>query len=154
MSIYLDGDPAAAILVDAEISYQLGDAISQTSITTPPQQLQVDISTEGNTIGSSVLDVGSSGNEVPISLANLTPRTSPYNLTIKANLANSTEYSTTTNLSYLPYPEAYGSVARLDNLWGGTHAQRGKNGSWIEIYPYTCECLILGLERRARGFAR
>lgn len=139
MSIYLDSDEAAAILVDAEISYQLGDAISETSITTPPQQLQVVISGEGTTIGSSVLDVGSSDNVVPISLERLSPRLTPYNLTIEATLANATTYSTTTSFSYLPYPDSYGSVARLDNLWGGTHAQRGRNSSWIEIYPYTCK---------------
>lgn len=135
MSIYVETDSTAAVLVDAEISYQIGEAISETSITTPPQQLQVTISTEGEVLGSAAVDVGSSGNEIPVGLAHLSPRADPYNLTIEATLANSTVYSTTTNLSYLAYPKSYGSIARLDQLYGGTYAQRGKNSSWTAIYP-------------------
>lgn len=136
MSIYLDTDSAAAVLVDAEVSYQLGEAISAASITAPPQQLQVTVSNEGTTLGSAALDVGSTGNEIPLSLDSLSPRADPYNLTVQAVLANTTVYSTTTNLSYLPYPGSYGSVARLDQLYGGTYAQRGSNSSWTAIYPY------------------
>lgn len=136
MSIYLETDSVASLLVDAEISYEIGEAISETFITTPPQQLQVTISAEGEALGSAALDVGSSNNEVPVSLARLSPRADPYNLTIEAKLANSTVYSTTTNLSYLAYPDSYGSVARLDQLYGGTYAQRGKNSTWTAIYPY------------------
>lgn len=136
MSIYLDTDSAAAVLVDAEVSYQLGESISEASITTPPQQLQVTVSNEGVTLGSAAVDVGSTGNEIPLSLDSLSPRVDAYNLTVQAVLANTTVYSTTTNLSYLPYPGSYGSVARLDQLYGGTYAQRGSNSSWAAIYPY------------------
>lgn len=141
MSIYLDTDSAAAVLVDAEVSYQLGEAISEASLTAPPQQLQVTVkSSEGGvTLGSAVLDVGSTGNEIPLSLDGLSPRADPYSLTVQAVLANTTVYSTTTNLSYLPYPGSYGSVARLDQLYGGTYAQRGSNSSWAAIYPYASD---------------
>ncbi|KAJ4413507.1 hypothetical protein N0V82_008494 [Gnomoniopsis sp. IMI 355080] len=138
MSIYLDTDAAASVLVDAEVVYyQIGEPISEAFLTNPAQTLRVTISSEGLSLGSAALDVGSTDNEVPISLKDLTPRLDPYSLTIQAVLANSTVYTASTNLSYLPYPESYGSVARLDNLYGGTYAQRGKNSSWVEIYPYT-----------------
>lgn len=136
MSIYLETDTTAAVIVDAQISYQIGEAISDASITSPPQQLQIAISSGGDSLGSAAVDIGSSDNEIPVSLTSLTPQTEPYSLTIEATLANSTVYSTTTNLSYLPYPESYGSVARLDQLYGGTYAQRGKNTSWLAIFPY------------------
>lgn len=138
MTIYLDTDKTAEVLVDAEVSYlEVGEAISESSLTTPAQQLLVTLSSEGVSLGSAAVDVGSTDNQVAIALASLSPRTEPYNITVQAVLANSTLYSTSTNFSYLPYPDSYGSVARLDNLYGGTYAQRGKNSSWLEIYPYT-----------------
>lgn len=138
MSIYLDTDATASVLVDAEVLYyQIGEPISESFLTSPAQPLEVTISSEGLSLGSSTLDVGSTENEIAISLESLSSRIDPYNLTIQAVLANSTIYSASTNLSYLPYPDSYGSVARLDNLYGGTYAQRGKNTSWIEIFPYT-----------------
>ncbi|KAL1849939.1 hypothetical protein Daus18300_013073 [Diaporthe australafricana] len=137
MTIYLDTDKAAALLIGAEVSYQLGEAISGSSITTPAQKLQVTVLAGDVTVGSASLDVGSVDNEVPIALAGLTPSLAAYNLTINAQLANSTAYSTSTSFSYLPYPDDYGSVARLDNLYGGIYAQRGKNSSWEVIFPYT-----------------
>lgn len=137
MSIYLDTDKTAALLVDAEISYQLGVPITEISITTPPQQLQVTVLLDSATLGSDTVDVGSTDNEVFISLASLVPRLDAYKITVQATLENSTVYSTTTNISYLPYPDSYGSVARLDNLYGGTYAQRGKNSSWENFFPYT-----------------
>lgn len=137
MSIYLDTDKTAALLVDAGISYQLGEPISECSITTPPRKLQVTVSTHNATLGSATVEVGSTENEVFINLANIAPRLDAYNLTVQATLGNSTLYSTTTKFSYLPYPDSYGSVARLDNLFGGTYTQRGKNSSWEQIFPYT-----------------
>lgn len=137
MSIYLDTDEAAALLIDAEVSYQLGQPLSESSITTPAQKLRVTVLTGDTTLGSASLDLGSVENEVPIALALLVPSLDAYNLTIHAELANSTVYSTSISFSYLPYPDDYGSVARLDNLYGGIYAQRGKNGSWEAIFPYT-----------------
>lgn len=138
MSIYLDTDATASVLVDAEVVYyQIGEPISESFLTSPAQPLEVTISSEGLSLGSATLDVGSIDNEIAISLESLSSRLNPYNLTIQAVIANSTVYSASTNLSYLPYPDSYGSVARLDNLYGGTYTQRGKNTSWIEIYPYT-----------------
>lgn len=138
MSIYLDTDATASVLVDAEVVYyQLGEPISESFLTSPAQTLGVTILSGGVSLGSATLDIGSTDNEISIDLEGLSPSMDPYNLTIQAVLANSTIYTASTNLSYLPYPESYGSVARMDNLYGGTHAQRGKNSSWVEIYPYT-----------------
>lgn len=137
MSIYLDTDETAALLISAEVSYQLGQAISESYITTPAQKLQVTVLAGNTTLGSASLDVGSINNEVHFALAGLAPSLDAYNLTVNAALANSTVYSTNTAFSYLPYPADYGSVARLDNLYGGIYAQRGKNSSWDVIFPYT-----------------
>lgn len=138
MSIYLDTDGTASVLVDAEIVYYaIGEPILETFLTSPAQTLQVTISSEGVNLGSADLDIGSTDNEIAVSLEGLSARMDPYNLTIQAVLANSTVYTASTNLSYLPYPDTYGSVARLDNLYGGTYAQRGRDSSWVEIYPYT-----------------
>lgn len=138
MSIYLDTDAAASVLVDAEIVYYaIGEPIQETFLTSPAQTLQVIISSEGVSLGSAGVDIGSTDNEVAVSLTGLSARIDPYNITIQAVLANSTVYTAFTSLSYLPYPDDYGSVARLDNLYGGTYAQRGRNSSWVEIYPYT-----------------
>lgn len=140
MSIYLDTDAAASVLVDAEIVYYaLGEPIAETFLPTgsEAQKLQVTISSEGVGLGSAEVDIGSVGNEIAVSLKGLSARMDPYNLSIQAVLADATTYAASTNLSYLPYPDDYGSVARLDNLYGGTYAQRGRNSSWVVIYPYT-----------------
>lgn len=138
MSIYLDTDTTAAVLVDAVTPSQEGAGHLATP-TTPGEELHVTVLSEGVPLGSAVLDVGSVDNEIAVDLSLLSPRLDPYSLEIQAALAslNATTYQTSTYLSYLPYPESYGSVARLDNLYGGTHAQRGKNSSWVQIYPYT-----------------
>lgn len=138
MSIYLDTDQTAEVLVDAEVSYyEIGEDISESLLTVPAQPLQVTLSLHGVSLGSASLAVGSTDNQVAVALASLAPRLEPYNITVEAILANDTTYCTTTSLSYLPYPDSYGSVARLDNLYGGTYAQRGKNSPWLAIYPYT-----------------
>lgn len=141
MSIYLDTDKTAEVLVDAEVSYyEVSEAISESYLTTPAQQLYVTLSSEeGVRLGSGTIDVGSADNQVAIALAGLAPRTEPYSITVEASILDnlSTVYSTTTNVSYLPYPDSYGSVARLDNLYGGTHAQRGRDSPWLDIFPYT-----------------
>lgn len=137
MSIYLDTDSTASLLVDAEVSNQLGEPISDAFLTTPAQSLKVDIVSDTTVLGSATLQVGSTENEVPINLSGLTPSLDSYNLTIKATLGNSTVYTAYTSFSYLPYPSNYGSVSRLDNLYGGLYAQRGSNSSWTQIFPYT-----------------
>lgn len=140
LSIYLDTDANASVLVDAEISYQLGEAISESVVTaSPPQPLQVTILTENATLLSTAsVDVGSTNNDLPIDLSALTARLDPYNLTITATLSNTTVYSTSTNFSYLPYPTTNGSIARLDNLNGGISAHRGgPTAPWTALYPYT-----------------
>lgn len=128
------------MLVDAEVVYlAIGEPILETFLTSPAQTLAVSISSAevGVSLGSAVVEVGSTENEVAVSLEGLSARMEPYNLTVQAVLANTTVYTAFTSFSYLPYPDDYGSVARLDNLYGGTYAQRGRNGSWVEIYPYT-----------------
>lgn len=132
MSIYLDTDKTAAVLVDAI-------APSTTNTSSAASDMLITISFNGIDLGTASVSTGSTANEVPVALASLSPRMDPYTLDIVATTlsSNTTVYSTTTNFSYLPYPDNYGSVARLDNLYGGTQAQRGKNSSWIDIYPYT-----------------
>lgn len=137
MSIYLETDRTAALVVDAETSYQLGEPISESSITSPPQKLQVTVSADNVVLGSAEIDVGSTDNEVVLGLASLLPRLDVYNLTVQATLTSLTIYSTTTDFSYLPYPSSYGSVVRLDNLHGGIYAQRGRNSSWDQLFAYT-----------------
>ncbi|PSR80142.1 hypothetical protein BD289DRAFT_455485 [Coniella lustricola] len=132
MSIYLDTDKTAAVLVDAV-------APSTANTSSNADDLLVTISLGDITLGSASVAMGSSSNEVPVALASLSPQMDPYTLDITATSlsTNATLYATTANFSYLPYPDSYGSVARLDNLYGGTQAQRGKNSSWVDIYPYT-----------------
>ena len=142
MSIYLDTEDAGSLILDASISYQHGSPISTSSVTdvsggrAPP--LKVDILCDGKRFKTTTIDVGSTDNEIPIRLDGLSASPQPYNITVKATLSsNGAVYMTSTKIYRLPHPDNYGTVSRIDNLFGGLWYQKGKQMPWESIFPYT-----------------
>ncbi|RMD43855.1 hypothetical protein DV735_g1359, partial [Chaetothyriales sp. CBS 134920] len=141
MSIYLDTEEQGSLVIDAAISYEVGSPITPSCATGVSQgqelPLKVDIFSDGLLLDTAVISVGSTDNEIPLRLDGLSASLEPYNITVKAELSDGTTYTTSTNVYRLPYPDNYGTVSRVDNLYGGLWYQRGKESSWQSIFPYT-----------------
>ncbi|KAK2016761.1 hypothetical protein LZ32DRAFT_668073 [Colletotrichum eremochloae] len=141
LSIYLETDSNASLLIDAAISKQVGSPLplgfERNSSISPPKSLAIEISLGNEVLTTQEISLGSRDNEVPLSVGSLAPRMEAYNITVRATLDSTHVYEDWTDFSYLPYPEDYGSVVRIDNLYGGLLAQRGKDAPWDVLFPYT-----------------
>ncbi|KAJ0313179.1 hypothetical protein COL5a_004030 [Colletotrichum fioriniae] len=141
LSIYLETDATANLLIDAAVSNQVGSPLpvgygsNYTNSTSKP--LTVEILLGEDVLATEEVVLGSRDNEVALPLDSLTPRMEAYNITIRTKLDSSHVYEGWTEFPYLPYPEDYGSVSRIDNLYGGLLAQRGKDAAWDLIFAYT-----------------
>ncbi|KAK1676048.1 hypothetical protein BDP55DRAFT_551496 [Colletotrichum godetiae] len=141
LSIYLETDATANLLIDAAVSNQVGSPLpvgygsNYTNSTSKP--LTVEILFGEDVLATEEVVLGSRDNEVALPLDSLTPRMEAYNITIRTTLDSSHVYEGWTEFPYLPYPEDYGSVSRIDNLYGGLLAQRGKDATWDLIFAYT-----------------
>ncbi|OLN88217.1 hypothetical protein CCHL11_00133 [Colletotrichum chlorophyti] len=141
LSIYLETDESASLLIDAVVSTQVGTPLpvgyGQNSSVAASAPVVIEILLGDDALARENISLNSRDNEVPLALKTLTPRMEAYNITIRTRLNSSHVYEAWTDFSYLPYPEDYGSVARIDNLYGGLLAQRGKDASWDTIFAYT-----------------
>ncbi|KAI3558093.1 hypothetical protein CABS03_00168 [Colletotrichum abscissum] len=141
LSIYLETDSSANLLIDAAVSNQVGSPLpvgygsNYTNSTSKP--LTVEILLGEDVLATEEVALGSRDNEVALPLDSLTPRMEAYNITIRTKLDSLHVYEGWTEFPYLPYPEDYGSVSRIDNLYGGLLAQRGKDADWDLIFAYT-----------------
>ncbi|KAK0381323.1 hypothetical protein CLIM01_01292 [Colletotrichum limetticola] len=141
LSIYLETDSSANLLIDAAVSNQVGSPLpvgygsNYTNSTSKP--LTVEILLGEDVLATEEVALGSRDNEVALPLDSLTPRMETYNITIRTKLDSLHVYEGWTEFPYLPYPEDYGSVSRIDNLYGGLLAQRGKDADWDLIFAYT-----------------
>ncbi|ORY63066.1 uncharacterized protein BCR38DRAFT_458307 [Pseudomassariella vexata] len=139
MSIYLDTDATGSLLIDAGISDQVGQPLLQSNASSTGNSssiLQVEVISGGSVLQSTSVELGSTDNEILIDLESFPASLSGHNIRIRATLGQNTTYTASTELFRLPYPEDYGSVSRIDNLYGGLWAQR-QGGEWTHIFPYT-----------------
>lgn len=145
MNIYLDTDDEASILVDANIVHQGGEPLP--SCFWPKEgkkaaPIGLELSYDGKVLKSTEVDSDSVDNEITISLDGFEAQFDAYQLTVKATFGKKTTFTDVAELLYLPYPEDYGSVSRLDDLYGGLHVQRGMDSPWEVIFPYTYYCKL------------
>ncbi|KAK6086327.1 hypothetical protein SCUP234_02540 [Seiridium cupressi] len=139
MSIYLETDEEASLLVDAGILEQIGQPLPYNytvSTNYATSTLSVDILVGNTTIGNTSISIGSTNVEVPIDLGQFTAGLDGIGIIIKATLGGAQTYEASTELFKLPSPEGYGSVSRLDNLYGGLWVQRDGE-AWQHIFAYT-----------------
>jgi hypothetical protein len=148
MNIYLDTDEEASILIDANIVHQGGESLP--SCFWPKEgkksaPVGLEISYDGKVLKSTEVDLDTVDNEVTISLDGFKTSFDAHHLTVKATFGKKTTFTDTAELLYLSYPEDYGSVSRLDDLYGGLHVQRGKENPWEVIFPYTYYCTFISI---------
>lgn len=150
MSIYLETDTTACLLIDAGVSNQTGQPFPfvpldrdgnlprESGVVSPqsPHSLDVAIMLDGSVLQVTTIPIGATNVEVPLDLDVFPPKMSAYNVSMKATLNGQATYEAFTKLSRLPTPENYGSVSRIDNLYGGLWVKRGRQ-DWHHIFPYT-----------------
>ncbi|OKL56298.1 hypothetical protein UA08_08550 [Talaromyces atroroseus] len=145
MSIYLESDYEGSLLIDATVSYLTGDPLPDTfsSSSSKGSILSIEIISDGASIApkqQSVV-VGSSDNEILMSFDKFPPRSTPYNITVRASLSHgnskSISFEASTELYRLPQRTDGGSATHLDHLYGGLAVVKGDQTAWTPIFPYT-----------------
>ena len=145
MSLYLDSDHIGSFLVDASLSYLVGQpfiAANTSGFNETKSGLKIQITTRNYSVPAileAMVDVGSVNNEIPISLDIFPPSLSPYEIILTASDpdTNQTIYSAKTELLRLPSRKDGGSVTKLDNLYGGLSVLKGNESEFSLIFPYT-----------------
>lgn len=144
MNIYLESDNQGSFLVDASISYLVGQTYPATS--SPSSYNNAELSLEILVNGSSIevsdqasISIGTVNNELVFDLEQFPASLYPLNVTIHGTLtqANDTVFTASTKLYKLPKRTDGGSVTRLDNLYGGLSVRKGVETEWSLIFPFT-----------------
>jgi hypothetical protein len=149
MNLYLASENYASFIVDAPISYMHGGAFvnasfnKATNITSAFTKLFIDVSVveSGLDLVSGLnVTVNTTSNEFGFSLSKLTPRLEPYQIVITGASGDGAQfYTSTTELFYIPERTDGGSVAKVDNLYGGLLVRDYLTNSteWTALFPYT-----------------
>lgn len=147
MSIYLEGEKRASLIVDAGLSYEVGVPYCSNAkhgITASEDakfHLSVFRADTGNTIlEMAEVPVNSTSNEILISLSSLSARMEPYDLIIKTTSPHCSQIiSTKTQVYKLPKRTDGGSATKVDNLYGGLLVQETllNQSTWKSIFPYS-----------------
>ena len=131
---YLAGEKAS-LIIDARITSLKVPGAVQLSNPYNEKSLDVFVSIDGGqtqSIGS--VPINSTGTELPLSLASLTPQPQAHNVTCTAGFSGSLErpFQTSTKLLYL-VPPSKGSVTKQDFRTGSLLVKEGS--SWNPIFP-------------------
>ncbi|KKY15758.1 putative glycoside hydrolase subgroup catalytic core [Phaeomoniella chlamydospora] len=145
MTLYLDTDTEGSFLVDAGISYLVGQPYTAAHLSygqkNKSTKLKLEITSNGEklSLNDSLIEVDTVDNEIIIDLALFPPASEPYNISVSASPVhgNGTVFTATTELLRLPSRDDGGSVTRLDNLYGGLSVRKGNETEWSLIFPYT-----------------
>lgn len=166
---YLAEDTSAAVLIDAAIVYyEIANSrtIYLDSGTISEGELEVNISLNGNTLGTATVPLNATAFEIPFNLQGIQPQMSPYTLSCEAAYTpvgqTPQAFSTSTSLYVLPNPPS-GAVTKMDYRTGGLLARpaTGAGGDYEPVFPigfytqfdgYLSQNLSLVDELKAQGF--
>lgn len=144
MNIYLESDTQGSFLIDASISYLVGQkypaTISSSSYESSKLSLEIFIySSAIKSVNQTSIIVDTVNNEILFSLKPFPATLDPYNVTVFGTLSqsNATVFTASTKLYKLPNRADGGSVTRLDNLYGGLSVRKGVEVEWSLIFPFT-----------------
>jgi len=149
MSLYLEGESEASLIIDAPLSYEVGQPfcsskgyISENS--GESQELRFDIvkvDTEEILVHNVSVPVNSTKNEFSFPLSSFNSSFTPYDILIKTISAPcSTNIEAVTQLRVLPSRNDSGSVVKVDYLYGGIstfYSSLNSSTSWKYIFPYS-----------------
>ncbi|CAD0110957.1 unnamed protein product [Aureobasidium uvarum] len=142
MNLYLEDDTTSSFVVDAPVSWYVGQALPNSNTSMFPNhgsEITLEIKA-GNTslcLNKTSIRLGSSDNEIPFDLSSLTAASN--NITILGSLEGhkNETFTATTQVAKLPLRSDNGTVTRLDNLYGGLSVRKGQSKEWTSLFPYT-----------------
>lgn len=140
-----DASSSAAILIDSPVVYyniEGAEAINiPSSSLTNGGTLSVTVSAGGSVLASGAVPLNATAYEISFSLGNLTPQTTPYNLSCEATYSggsssSSTQsFSTNSALYYLPDP-SNSAVTKMDLRTGALLSKPANGqGSYQPVFP-------------------
>lgn len=145
-SIYLADEDVAQIVIDAEITHDVGEPYCQlrrsssSEVDTASGIWFVEFTFEslgddGGQHDFVYIKPNTTGNEASLQFRDLAPRLEPYvvDVTLKSPDCLGT-YSSQFHIYLLPLPDNGGSVVRLDYLYGGLEVRNGIK--WKQIFPF------------------
>lgn len=139
-----DTGSSAAILIDSPVVYSSirgAEAISLPSGSLSNDgTLSVIVSTGGKLLANGTVPLNATAFEIPFSLRDLTPQSTPYNLSCQATYSSSSSsssqlFSTSSALYFLPDP-TNSSVTKMDLRTGALLAKPANGqGSYQTVFP-------------------
>ncbi|KAH0836408.1 hypothetical protein J3R83DRAFT_8009 [Lanmaoa asiatica] len=140
-----DAGSSAAILIDTPVVYsniQGAEVIHLPSGSlSNAGTLSVTVSVGGNVLASGTVPLNATAYEISFSLGNLTPQTTPYNLSCEATYSHGSSstspqvFSASTALYYLPNP-TNSAVTKMDLRTGALLAKPANGqGSYQPVFP-------------------
>lgn len=143
MNLYLESETIGSFLIESSISYLVGQPYAQFINSSYGNKTELEISIVVNnttkvSINTTSVEIGKTS-EIYFDLGQLSANSAGYTVTIQGSLPHSESslYTATTELLYLPRRTDGGSVTRIDNLYGGLSVLKGNDTEWSLIFPYT-----------------
>lgn len=126
-----DEDPTVvSILVDTPVTYRRIFGASE--ITTDDTTLNVTVTVDGKILTTGEVPLNAVKYILPFSLADLEPRTDPYEITCSAGEG----FKSQAALSYLPPPPSdIGSVTKMDMRTGALLARLSTDAPYERVFP-------------------
>lgn len=148
MNLYLASDTYGTFIIDAPVSYLVGESydnttISNNNLTAAFNDIFIEITVDESGLvlrNFQNVTVNSTSNEFVVDITKLAPRLEPYSITVVgASSDGAQSYVGTTQLFRLPDRSDGGSVVKLDTLYGGIMVpERSTNCTiWTPIFPYS-----------------
>lgn len=149
MNLYLAGESSASLIIDAPLSYEVGQPfcspegyISDASGGSSYSHFDIIKSSTGEILVTDAsVPVNSTGNEFKFSLSSFDASFDPYDILIKTT-SSPCDFNihAVTQLTVLPPRNDTGSVVKVDYLYGGlytSYASSNSSTSWTLIFPYS-----------------
>ncbi|KAL8833079.1 MAG: hypothetical protein Q9170_004512 [Blastenia crenularia] len=156
MNLYLDGESEASFIVDTTASYIHGQPYNNpNSASSDHTELRARSNLTVNSGADDRLNVrilhtdtgraiipqagiafNTTSRDYSITLASFKPRQAPWPITLELTKKDGTKFTATTELRYLPNPQAPQSITRIDSLTGGLQV-RSNGPSWEPFFPYS-----------------
>jgi hypothetical protein len=130
-SIFLDGDGVGSVIVGASMSQVFGQPYKNVTYSPgnssgmPFTELKFEIHNEenGSLLVTNTTNITSTREVFEFSLSSFTARSNPYQISIYGTSPDGQQvYTDSTSIYVLP-SRSYGSVVRIDNMFGGLFVQ-------------------------------
>lgn len=139
-SIYVSNETTAELIVDALLSAYHGsaytaEASTRNTVTKGSDKLKF-TATIGSVVVSGTVGIDTADNLVSFNVSQLTPSTAAYPITLTGTTSSGSNYTTTSELFYLPNKDT-GSTVKVDRLYGSiSYSSNNTGGVFKPYFPY------------------